>query len=70
MTIQTAKAALTTYDCCAIIEGFDGEDHTEDEVIDAFQHLIDTGVVWTLQGFYGRNAARLIDLGLCHRRVQ
>lgn len=70
MTIQTAKAALTTYDCCAIIEGFDGEPHTEDEVIEAFQHLIDTGVVWTLQGFYGRTAHRLIELGLCARRVQ
>ena len=70
MSIQTAKAALTTYDCCAIIEGFDGEPHTEDEVIEAFQHLIDTGVVWTLQGFYGRTAHRLIELGLCARRVQ
>lgn len=70
MAIQTARAALTTYDCCAIIEGFDGEPHTEDEVIEAFQHLIDTGVVWSLQGFYGRTAHRLIELGLCSRRVQ
>lgn len=61
---------LSIYDCCAIIEGFDGEPHTEDEVIEAFQHLIDTGVVWSLQGFYGRTAHRLIELGLCSRRVQ
>lgn len=70
MTIQTARAALTTYDCCAIIEGFDGEPHTEEEVIEAFQHLIDTGAAFTLQGWYGRNAHRLIELGLCSRRVQ
>ena len=60
----------TTYDCCAIIEGFDGEPHTEEEVIEAFQHLINTGEAFSLQGWYGRTAARLIDLGLCHRRVQ
>ena len=58
---------LSTYDCCAIIEGFDGEEHTEDEVIAAFQRLIDTGQAWQLQGFYGRTAAHLIDIGLCHQ---
>ena len=57
---------LSTYDCCAIIEGFDGEDHTEEEVIEAFQSLIDSGVVWQLQGFYGRSAAQLIEQGYCH----
>lgn len=56
---------LGTYECCARIEGFSDEPATEEEVIEAFQELIDTGVVWTLQGFYGRNAARLIDLGIC-----
>lgn len=56
---------LTTYDCCEIIEGFDGEERTEEEVIEAFQALIDSGQVWKLQGFYGRTAARLIDAGLC-----
>lgn len=65
MAIETAKALLSDYDCCAIIEGFDGEDHTEEEVIEAFQTLINRGTVWQLQGFYGRTASRLIDLGLC-----
>lgn len=58
---------MTTYDACAVIEGFDGEEHTEDEILDAFQYLIDTGVVWQLQGFYGRTAAALIESGECHR---
>jgi len=57
---------MTTYDACAIIEGFSGEENTEDEIIAAFQHLIDTGDVWKLQGFYGRTASRLIDNGFCH----
>lgn len=41
------------------------EDATEEDVIAAFQHLIDTGTVWSLQGFYGRTAARLIADGHC-----
>lgn len=39
----------------------------EEEVIDLFQGLIDCGLAWQLQGSYGRQAARLIDAGLCHR---
>lgn len=58
---------MTSYDACAAIEGFDGQEHTEDEIIEAFQFLIDCGDVWTLQGFYGRTAASLIEQGLCHR---
>ena len=57
---------LSIYDCCAIIEGFDGEDHDEEEIFAAFQQLINTGVVWQLQGFYGRTAKHLIDSGVCH----
>jgi len=31
----------------------------------AWQYLIDTGLVWRLQGWYERTAKRLIDDGYC-----
>lgn len=63
----TTERVWTDYDACAAIEGFDGEQHDEAEILEAFQHLIDTGTAWRLQGFYGRTAQYLIDQGLCHK---
>lgn len=39
------------------------------EVTDFFQLLINTGLAWTLQGSYGRQAEAMIDMGLCQRRT-
>ena len=55
---------ITTYDACSIIEGFCDYDPTPGEVLEAFQYLVDTGIVWQLQGFYGRTASDLIQRGL------
>ena len=38
----------------------------DDEQIEAWQHLIDTGIVWQLQGWYERTAKRLIEEEICH----
>lgn len=37
----------------------------DEEEIEAWQYLIDTGLCWRLQGWYGRTAQRLIDGGIC-----
>tara|TARA_Y100001970_G_scaffold213656_1_gene261215 strand:- start:45 stop:218 length:174 start_codon:yes stop_codon:yes gene_type:complete len=47
-----------------IVEGT-YEDLEEHEYIAAWQHLIDNGLVWQLQGAFGRMAARLIEEGVC-----
>ena len=39
---------------------------TDERYIECYQHLIDSGVVWELQGSHGRNASYLIMEGLCH----
>ncbi len=43
---------------------FEGGGMEEDEVIVLFQGLVDTGLAWQLQGFYGRTARDLINAGL------
>lgn len=49
----------------AIAEGWYDKEPTEDEWLKAFQHLIDTGMCWQLQGWFGRTAMGLIEGGLC-----
>lgn len=41
---------------------------TEDEVIAAWQYLLDSGLVWSLQGSYGRMAQDLINSGVIGAR--
>ena len=41
--------------------------HSDEFFIESFRYLIDTGIVWTLQGWYGRTAMDLINAGVCTR---
>lgn len=62
---------MDNYTAVSIVEGFcGGENAITEEQIEAWQHLIDTGLAWTLQGWFGRNAARLIEQGICHEKVR
>lgn len=44
---------------------YEGGEMEEDEIVTFFQYLIDTGIIWNLQGSYGRTAIDLINEGLC-----
>ena len=50
------------------IIAFEQGEMDEAEVNEFFQELIDSGLVWQLQGHYGRTARRLIEAGLCRPR--
>ncbi len=61
---------MTSYMAVAIAEGFcEGENATEAEQIEAWQHLVDTGLAWSLQGWFGRQATALIDAGIIHAKI-
>jgi len=63
------REIMTPYLACAIAEGFcEGEGASEERQIEAWQYLVDTGLVWTMQGWYGRTAQRLIEAGIIIRR--
>ena len=55
---------MDNYTAVGLAEGFIESDDKK-EIINAWQHLIDTGLVNNLQGFFGRNANRLIEQGIC-----
>ncbi|MBT7337973.1 hypothetical protein HN801_04695 [Candidatus Peregrinibacteria bacterium] len=45
------------------IIAYENGEMNEEEVIILFQELVDTGMVWVLQGHYGRTAQALLDAG-------
>ena len=55
---------MDNYTAIGIAEG-DIPSESQEQAIEAWQHLIDTGVAWVLQGRFGRIASRLIEEGVC-----
>ena len=54
---MTDVDAIMTIEC--------DENATEEDIVAAFQQLINSGAVWNLQGSYHRAALGLIKQGLC-----
>lgn len=54
------------YDSLTFIMAFEGGELDDSEIIEGFQHLIDSGLAWSLQGSYGRTAMALVEAGYCH----
>lgn len=42
----------------------EGDAESEEQALEAWQYLVNTGLAFELQGSYGRTAARLIEDGL------
>lgn len=61
MTEETKP--MTPFDAVWIAEGLD-ESATEEQVIEAWQTLHDTGLAYQLQGWFGRTAQLLIEQGV------
>ena len=57
---------MNNYEAVGIAEGFI-EAESEEQVIEAWQHLIDTGLAWQLQGWFGRTANDLIEKGVINK---
>ena len=53
---------MTHYEAVGLAEGF--IEGTEKERINAWLYLVDTGMAWTLQGWFGRTAQMLINDGI------
>ncbi len=58
---------MDNFTATGIAEGFIECDDQE-EILEAWQHLIDTGLAWSLQGWFGRTAESLIEQGLCKQK--
>lgn len=56
---------MNTFDAVGIAEGYIEAD-SEDQVLEAWQTLVDTGMAWQLQGWFGRTARHLIEEGYIH----
>lgn len=64
---------LTSYDAVMIAEGNmeppgDTEEEKDTAYTAAWQMLINTGLAWELQGWFGRRATELIEEGICKKK--
>ncbi len=54
---------MDNYTATGLAEGFI-EAESEEQIIEAWQYLVDTGLAWSLQGSFGKTAIQLIESGI------
>lgn len=67
LTVKESDMTVNAFDAVGIAEGWIEAD-SEEQVVEAWQHLVDTGLAWQLQGWFGRTATRLIEDGIIEGR--
>jgi hypothetical protein len=60
---QTPQESFDDFTAIGIAEGFIEVD-SETKKVAAWQHLLDTGLCWRLQGWFGRQATEMIQEGI------
>ena len=63
-TFKAVETIETAHDNNLLVSEAD-EIMETDDIIEAYQFLIDNGIIWVMEGTYGRMAEYLIDYGLC-----
>lgn len=64
---STNKGGITNYDVVGQMMAYEEGKLDDQAVVNLFQNLVDTGMVWSLQGSYQRMANRLIKAGKVHQ---
>ena len=54
---------MNRYDAVMIVEEGTADEET---YIAAMQHLINTAIVWQLQGSFGRKAVEMVEASICY----
>ena len=64
---RSTTRPVTQDEVVGLIMDYEGGDIDEEDAIALFQHLVNTGLAWQLQGHYGRTAQALLDQGIITR---
>jgi hypothetical protein len=62
--MQALPPCVTKYDVVGGLVAFEAGLLMEEEVAELFQVLVDTGIVWSLQGSYQRAAVAMLRRGI------